>query len=144
MHVDTFFGAFSSGRLENKVLRPRFLNSAVFQNHFKMAGGQERTLARRTLICLLQAVQGFSTTVELRNESSIEGIIHHVDGFMNITMNEVRFTKPDGDVLEFPTMFVHGRQIRFVHIPDEIDMRSAIEQQLMQGVQAARSRPIGK
>lgn len=109
-----------------------------------MAGGQERALAQRTLVCLLQAVRGFRTTVELRNESSIEGMVDHVDGYMNITMNAVRFTKPNGDVLEFPTMFVHGRQIRFVHIPDEIDMRSAIEQQLMQGMQTRRRRPIGK
>ena len=109
-----------------------------------MVGGQERALAQRTLICLLQAVQGFRTTVELRNESSVEGIVHHVDGYMNITVNEARFTKANGEVLEFPTMFVHGRQIRFVHIPDEIDMRSAIEQQLMQGAQTRRMRPVGK
>lgn len=96
-----------------------------------MAVGRERALAERTLVCLLQAVQGHRTTVELRNESSAEGLIEHVDGFMNISMSDVKFTKgTDGEVLDFPTMFIHGRQIRYVQIPDFIDMRKAIDGQL--------------
>lgn len=96
-----------------------------------MAGGRERALAERTLVCLLQAVQGHRTTVELRNESSAEGLIENVDGFMNISMSDVKFTKGNGgEVLVFPTLFIHGRQIRFVQIPDFIDMRKAIDEQL--------------
>lgn len=96
-----------------------------------MAGGRERAVAERTLVCLLQAVQGHRTTVELRNESSAVGLIENVDGFMNISMSDVKFTKGNGgEVMEFPTMFIHGRQIRYVQIPDFIDMRKAIDEQL--------------
>lgn len=95
-----------------------------------MAGGRERALSERTLVCLLQAVQGQRTTVELRNESSAEGLIENVDGFMNISMSDVTFTKGNGEVMGFPTMFIHGRQIRYVQIPDFIDMRKAIDEQL--------------
>lgn len=96
-----------------------------------MAGGRERAVAERTLVCLLQAVQGHRTTVELRNESSAEGLIENVDGFMNISMSDVTFTKGNGgEVMDFPTMFIHGRQIRYVQIPDFIDMRKAIDEQL--------------
>lgn len=101
---------------------------------FNMAGGRERAVSERTLVCLLQAVQGHSTTVELRNESSVEGLIENVDGFMNISMTDVKFSKQSGRevirVMHFPTMFIQGRQIRYVHIPDFIDMRKAIEEQL--------------
>lgn len=93
--------------------------------------GRERAFAERTLVCLLQAVQGHRTTVELRNESSAEGLIENVDGFMNISMSDVKFTKGNGgEVLHFPTLFIHGRQIRYVQIPDFIDMRKAIDEQL--------------
>lgn len=98
--------------------------------NFNMAGGRERALSERTLVCLLQAVQGQRTTVELRNESSAEGLIENVDGFMNISMSDVTFTKGNGEVMGFPTMFIHGRQIRYVQIPDIIDMRKAIDEQL--------------
>ena len=98
---------------------------------FNMAGGRGRAVSERTLVCLLQAVQGHSTTVELRNESSVEGMIENVDGFMNISMTDVKFSKQNGrEVMHFPTMFIQGRQIRYVHIPDFIDMRKAIEEQL--------------
>ena len=33
----------------------------------------------KTLVCLLQALEGSSTTVELRNEITVQGTIHHVD-----------------------------------------------------------------
>ncbi|XP_022783362.1 U7 snRNA-associated Sm-like protein LSm10 [Stylophora pistillata] len=96
-----------------------------------MAGGRERAVAERSLVCLLQAVEGHRTIVELRNESSAEGLIENVDGFMNVRMSDVKFTKGSGgDIVDFPTMFIHGRQIRYVQIPDYIDMRKAIEEQL--------------
>lgn len=96
-----------------------------------MASGRERATSERTLVCLLQALQGHRTTVELRNESSAEGVIKNVDGFMNISMSDVKFSKQSGqEVLDFPTMFIQGKQIRYVQIPDFIDMRKAIEEQL--------------
>lgn len=96
-----------------------------------MASGRERATSERTLVCLLQALQGHRTTVELRNESSAEGLIKNVDGFMNISMSDVKFSKQSGqEVLDFPTMFIQGKQIRYVQIPDFIDMRKAIEEQL--------------
>ena len=81
----------------------------------------------------MQAVQGYRTTVELRNESSAEGLIENVDGFMNVSMSDVKFSKQNGSEvkrMDFPTMFIQGQQIRYVHIPDCIDMRKAIEEQL--------------
>ena len=98
-----------------------------------MASGRERATSERTLVCLLQAVQGHRTIVELRNESSAEGPIDNVDGFMNISMSDVKFSKQNRQevkLMDFPTMFIQGKQIRYVQIPDFIDMRKAIEEQL--------------
>ena len=112
-------------------LRTIILSNQPYSN---MAGSsRERALSERTLVCLLQAVKGYRTTVELRSESSAEGLIENVDGFMNVSMSDVKFSKQDGNevkCMEFPTMFIQGQQIRYVQIPDCIDMRKAIEEQL--------------
>ena len=96
-----------------------------------MAGTKrERALTERTLVCLLQACEGHKTIVELRNESFADGTIAQVDAFMNVTMNNVHFTKQGTKAVLLEELFIQGKQIRFVHIPDQINMREAIEKQL--------------
>ena len=42
--------------------------------------GQEKFYSCNTLVCLLQALRGHRTTVELRNEAEVHGTIDNVDG----------------------------------------------------------------
>lgn len=97
-----------------------------------MAGSmRERALAERNLVCLLQACEGHKTIVELRNESFAEGVLSQVDGYMNINMNNVQFTKQGRNkTIHLDELFIQAKQIRFVHIPDGINMREAIEGKL--------------
>lgn len=92
-----------------------------------MATNREKFLIKNTLICLLKAVEGKVTTVELRNENSVTGTIDHVDGFMCISMSNVCFKTMAGKMTNFESFYVQGTHIRYVHIPDEIDMRKAME-----------------
>ena len=78
------------------------------------------------MVCLLKAIEGLETTVELRGEKEVTGKIIHVDGYMNITMKYVTF-KSLSQEKKFVDFFVNGRNIRYVHIPDEIDMKQAME-----------------
>jgi len=48
------------------------------QNSMSMAM-HERHKSCTTLVCLLQALEGCTTTVELRNEIVVQGTIQHVD-----------------------------------------------------------------
>ena len=91
---------------------------------------EERVRSESTLLCLIQACKGYTTTVDLRNESSVLGRIEHVDGHMNLRMMDVTFSKINGEKEKHPQMFIQGQNIRFVHIPDEIDMRQAIKKEL--------------
>ena len=97
-----------------------------------MAGSKrERALAEKSLICLLQACEGYKTVVELRNESFAEGVLSQVDGYMNINMNNVQFTKQGREkAMHLDKLFIQAKQIRFVHIPDGINMSEAIEGKL--------------
>ncbi|XP_037075754.1 U7 snRNA-associated Sm-like protein LSm10 [Pollicipes pollicipes] len=91
---------------------------------------REKFYSCNTLVCLLQGLKGYRTTVELRNEAEVFGTIASVDGFMNVTVEGATFTDPSGQRARFDAFFVHGRQIRYVQIPDEVSPLSVIQQQL--------------
>ena len=103
--------------------------------------GSEKFRTEQTLVCLLHACKGYETTVELQDESSIYGKIAHVDGFMNIRILRATLTRVDGHVQQFNEMFIQGTKVRFVHIPDEIDILSAINEQL-EAIKRTRNRPV--
>lgn len=92
---------------------------------------RERYFITNSMICLLKAVEGFETTVELRNEKIVEGHIDKVDGYMNISMSNVTLKLLlTGEKKKFDSFFVNGKSIRYVHIPDEINMRKSMDKVL--------------
>lgn len=94
-----------------------------------METGREKFFFRNTMLCLLKAIEGMTTTVELRNERDVIGTIQKVDGFMNITMTNVTLRTWDSRQ-KFDHFFVNGKTIRYVHIPDEVNMKQAMENHL--------------
>ncbi|GAB1604915.1 U7 snRNA-associated Sm-like protein LSm10 [Argonauta hians] len=94
--------------------------------------GRETAIIKNSLIVLLQAIIGKHTTVDLRNENSVEGLLIHVDAFMNLTLHDVRYTSANEQVEDkyFDKLFVQGREVRFVHIPDDVNIVSTINRQL--------------
>ncbi|XP_045751411.1 U7 snRNA-associated Sm-like protein LSm10 [Mirounga angustirostris] len=91
---------------------------------------KERTISENSLIILLQGLQGQVTTVDLRDESVARGRIDNVDAFMNIRLANVTYTDRWGHQVELDDLFVTGRNVRYVHIPDDVNITATIEQQL--------------
>ncbi|XP_023256796.1 U7 snRNA-associated Sm-like protein LSm10 [Seriola lalandi dorsalis] len=91
---------------------------------------RERTIAENSMVVLLQGLQGQVTTVDLRNESTARGRVINVDAFMNIRMEEVLYTDQRGQLTRLQDLFITGRNIRYVHIPDHMDIMKTIESQL--------------
>ncbi|XP_076760710.1 U7 snRNA-associated Sm-like protein LSm10 [Xylocopa sonorina] len=91
---------------------------------------QERYYFFNSLAILLKAVENERTTVDLRNEASICGIVEHADAYMNVVMRDCVFTDPRGDTYSYDMFFVQARNIRFVHIPPKIRIIPAIKEQL--------------
>ncbi|KAL9824868.1 U7 snRNA-associated Sm-like protein LSm10 [Geothlypis trichas] len=114
-------GAERRGRAREKAAAP-----AMEVSH----SVKERTIAENSLVILLQGLRGRVTTVELRDESAAAGRVTSVDAFMNVRLAEVTFTDRQGTVSHLDELFVTGRNIRYVHIPDEVDIRATIEEQL--------------
>ncbi|NWX90887.1 LSM10 protein, partial [Nothoprocta ornata] len=98
---------------------------------------KERTIAENSLVILLQGLCGRVTTVELRDESWAAGRVTSVDAFMNVRLVDVTFTDRQGAACRLDELFVTGRNVRYVHIPDDVDIRATIEQQL-QAIQRVR------
>ncbi|XP_051028008.1 U7 snRNA-associated Sm-like protein LSm10 [Acomys russatus] len=91
---------------------------------------KERTISENSLVILLQGLQGQVTTVDLRDESVARGRIDNVDAFMNIRLANVTYTDRRGHQVELDDLFVTGRNVRYVHIPDGVNITATIEQQL--------------
>ena len=91
------------------------------------SSNHEKYLLNNTLACVANLCVGRVTTVELRNEAHVTGRVVEVDGHMNVTMSDVRFHDPARRAKDFPSFFVHHRNIRGVQIPAEIDMRQELD-----------------
>ncbi|XP_011158538.1 U7 snRNA-associated Sm-like protein LSm10 [Solenopsis invicta] len=91
---------------------------------------REKHFFFNTLAILLKAVEKHRTTVDLRNEATIVGVVDHADAYMNVVMKDCVFTDPRGDSFKFDMFFVQARNIRSVHIPLNIRIIPAIKEQL--------------
>ena len=103
-----------------------------------MTSLRERFYHQNTLACLLVGLEGHVTTVELRHETSVRGRIENVNPInMNMQMSDATFVGTDGHENQFDTFFVKGCNIRFVQVPDRINMLRLIKHQLKVGGQSA-------
>eukprot|EP00898_Chlorokybus_atmophyticus_P000591 jgi/Chlat1/1532/Chrsp122S01828 len=85
--------------------------------------------SERTLACAVQALQGELVAVELRNDTVIKGHLEHADDAMNLTIKDAQVTPLQGQTRIHDAIFIKSDQVRFVHIPSSIIVRSAVEQQ---------------
>ncbi|XP_008421231.1 U7 snRNA-associated Sm-like protein LSm10 [Poecilia reticulata] len=91
---------------------------------------REQTIAENSLVVLLQGLQGHVTTVELRDESTARGRVLSVDAFMNIRLEDVVFRDRRGRAVRLQQLFVTGRNVRYVHVPDRVDILQTVQNQL--------------
>ncbi|XP_064119436.1 U7 snRNA-associated Sm-like protein LSm10 isoform X2 [Macrobrachium nipponense] len=83
-----------------------------------------------TLACLLMGLEGWKTTVELHNDAFVTGLIVEVDAKMNMEMQGARYTDGNGKSVLLDNFHVRGRKIRYVHIPDQVDVTKLISEKV--------------
>ncbi|KAJ0181188.1 hypothetical protein K1T71_003273 [Dendrolimus kikuchii] len=88
---------------------------------------KERFFYHNTLLCLVNSLQGQKITLDVRNDAYVCGEVDSVDGFMNITFKNAVYCDSQGNEFAFDNLYIQGRNIRYVHIPDNISMVSAIK-----------------
>ncbi|MEQ2310223.1 U7 snRNA-associated Sm-like protein LSm10 [Ameca splendens] len=91
---------------------------------------RERTIAENSMVVLLQGLQGEEVTVDLRNECTARGRVVNVDAFMNVRLEDVRYQDRRGQSTQLQDLFITGRNVRYVHIPDHVNIMKTIQNQL--------------
>ncbi|XP_037048593.1 U7 snRNA-associated Sm-like protein LSm10 [Bradysia coprophila] len=91
----------------------------------------ENYLQYNTLTIVPHILRNTNTILDLRNETSVAGTIFDVDGYMNITMTNAVFVDQRNNQHSFESYFVPARTIRYIHIPESMNIQSAINDFLM-------------
>jgi len=107
-----------------------------------MSTKADQHLRSSTLAALLQACHGKVTTIELRNEAYVTGKVVEADGYMNVSLEAAIMMDPAGNTLHFDAFTVQNRLIRYVQIPESIDIIQALKEQTE--MQAGRGRGRGR
>ncbi|XP_013144452.1 PREDICTED: uncharacterized protein LOC106107964 isoform X2 [Papilio polytes] len=93
-----------------------------------------------TLLCLVKSLQGQNITVDLRNDSYVCGLLLTVDGYMNLSFTTAVYCDPQGSEFFFENIFVHSRNIRYVHIPENVSIINNIKNEVSKEI---RNKPKG-
>lgn len=66
-------------------------------------------------------------TIELKNDLKINGVLHSVDQYLNVKLNQVDVVNPGEHphLMSVNSVFVRGSVVRYVHI-DPIDVDTTL------------------
>uniref|UniRef100_A0A182QN48 Sm domain-containing protein n=1 Tax=Anopheles farauti TaxID=69004 RepID=A0A182QN48_9DIPT len=79
---------------------------------------------------LAQCLINRNILIDLRNETSVAGTIINVDGHMNICMENVVYIDQLGKQYPLDNFTIYSKYIRYIHIPEEINMTAALEERI--------------
>ncbi|XP_058062297.1 U7 snRNA-associated Sm-like protein LSm10 [Anopheles bellator] len=100
----------------------------------------EKLNSLNELTGLVQCLVHRNTLIDLRNETSVAGTIVHVDGFMNITMENVVYIDQLGKQFPMDTFMIYPQYIRYVHIPKGMNIRHAIQEHIASNTAVKREK----
>ncbi|EEB07945.1 U6 snRNP-associated protein Lsm4 [Schizosaccharomyces japonicus yFS275] len=80
-------------------------------------------------LTLLNAAQGRPILVELKNGETFNGHLEKCDNYMNLTLQEVIQTMPEGDkFFRMPECYIRGNNIKYLRVQDELVEQVAKQQ----------------
>jgi len=69
-------------------------------------------------IKLLFEAEGMKITVELKNGEIYRGLLLGAEDTMNVSLSEVLRTARNGQISKLPNVYLRGKSIRFIALPD--------------------------
>lgn len=72
-------------------------------------------------VLVLQDAEGMTVTIETRSDDTYRGFLASVEDCMNCRMSNVFVTRRDGSTMHLDHIFVPGRQIRLVVLPQILE-----------------------
>ncbi|KAA0173419.1 hypothetical protein FNF27_05059 [Cafeteria roenbergensis] len=72
-------------------------------------------------VLVLQDAEGMTVTIETRSDDTYRGFLASVEDCMNCRLSNVFVTRRDGSTMHLDHIFVPGRQIRLVVLPQILE-----------------------
>ncbi|KAJ0405395.1 hypothetical protein P43SY_000274 [Pythium insidiosum] len=94
------------------------------------ASASKRRRRPRSLLLLLKSLTGLRVRIDLKNDCIVEGVVAEVLHDMDFTLVDAQETKPNGKRVLLDEVFVMGRTVLFVHIPDRINLNQHLQHYL--------------
>jgi small nuclear ribonucleoprotein (snRNP)-like protein len=98
---------------------------------------KDKAILCNSLIGIVKGCEGKRIQIDLRNELHILGKLESVTSEMNVVMSDAYLTLPyqsknqkDQIKRHYDEIIIRGCNIRFVHIPDEIDLIKTLHNQI--------------
>ncbi|XP_037955047.1 U6 snRNA-associated Sm-like protein LSm2 [Teleopsis dalmanni] len=98
-----------------------------------MESKADKFLISNTLSSVPYLLTGCAVLIELRNEISVAGRIESADGQMNISLTDVVLIDRDGLQYSFDNYHVRNQSIRYIDIPESIDMPETLRDWVAEG-----------
>ena len=93
---------------------------------------------RRSLACFIQALEGTKVVVELRCDTIVRGTLLGADEQLNLQLTGASYQPLQGRQRDMGYLYIRGRQVRYIHLPGNLDPAATIEAQRRRVVQAIR------
>lgn len=84
----------------------------------------------RTLIGFLRCLIGQQVQLDLYDGIMLVGKLIDMDVNHNIHLSQVTMSRPTEQLLAFQRLYIRYTNVRYVRIPDDIDIKQTIEQDL--------------
>lgn len=89
---------------------------------------------------ILHELRGMRVSIGLRDDATACGVVEEADDAMNTTLSDVRLTPSDGGApSSYSLLYVRGRQVRWLNIPDEVDVLCTLQQRDARGMRSMRA-----
>jgi small nuclear ribonucleoprotein (snRNP)-like protein len=84
----------------------------------------------RTLIGFIRCLIGQRIQIDMYGGIMVVGLLNDMDVNHNVQLSQVTMSRPIEKLISFNRLYVRYRNIRYVRIPDEINIMETIEQDL--------------
>jgi small nuclear ribonucleoprotein (snRNP)-like protein len=84
----------------------------------------------RTLIGFLRCLVGQKTQIDIYGGIMLVGILVDIDVNRNIQLTQVTMSRPMNKSIAFHRLYIRYTTVRYIRIPDEIDVMETIRQDL--------------
>ncbi|XP_035783273.1 U7 snRNA-associated Sm-like protein LSm10 [Anopheles albimanus] len=91
---------------------------------------REKLNSLNELTGLVERLVDRNVLIDLRNETSVAGTVIHVDGYMNISLENVVYIDQKGKQFLMDNFMIYPKYLRCIHLPPEMNVVHELQQNI--------------